>query len=104
MVIPDGLLTNKSTQNVRDWLLRKAVVRGIVSLPAETFSPFGANVKTSVLIARKLRAGEDAASASRVFLSEVAHVGYDASGRSAANSDLDMLRVEFLKFIAREGW
>lgn len=104
IVIPDGVLSNKNTQYVRDWLMKHAVVRAIISLPSETFSPFGANIKTSILVLTKLRPGEDFAKDRNVFLSEVSDVGYDASGRRSANSDLDKLLNNFRNFIAKEGW
>lgn len=64
IVLPDGVLANASMQEVRDWILRWARLKAIISLPQETFSPYGAGVKTSVLFLEKrerpLRAGEDA--------------------------------------------
>lgn len=104
IVIPDGVLSNKNTQYVRDWLIERAVIRAIVSLPSETFSPFGANIKTSVLVLRKLRAGEENSRRGNVFMGEVSDVGYDASGRRSAGSDLDELQAQFREFIAKEGW
>lgn len=104
IVIPDGVLSNKSTQYVRDWLAERAAIRAIISLPTETFSPFGANIKTSVLVLRKLRPNEDVSKHRNVFLGEVSNVGYDASGRSSASADLDELLSEFRDFVAKEEW
>jgi type I restriction enzyme M protein len=53
IVLPDGVLANTSTQFVRDWILRKAKLKIVVSLPQETFSPYGAGVKTSVIVVEK---------------------------------------------------
>jgi type I restriction enzyme M protein len=53
IVLPDGVLANQLTQPVRDWLAGAVKLRAVVSLPPETFQPFGANVKTSILLARK---------------------------------------------------
>ncbi|WP_323928835.1 HsdM family class I SAM-dependent methyltransferase [Aeromonas caviae] len=104
IVIPDGVLSNKNTQYVRDWLVEHAVIRAIVSLPIETFSPFGANIKTSVLVLRKLRPNEDISKLRKVFMSEISNVGYDASGRPCSSSDLDELLSEFRDFVAKEEW
>lgn len=104
IVIPDGILSNKNTQYVRDWLVERAVIRAIVSLPSDTFSPFGANIKTSILVLTKLRPGEGVAKDRSVFLSEVSDVGYDASGRRSAKSDLEEMLNQFRDFIAKEGW
>lgn len=104
IVLPDGVLSNKSAQYVREWLVQSSVIRAIVSLPSETFSPFGANIKTSVLVIRKLRPAEKVGLSHNVFLSEVSNVGYDASGRRSGGSDLEELLSEFQGFIAKEGW
>ncbi len=104
IVLPDGVLSNRNTQHVRDWLINHAVVRAIISLPVETFSPFGANIKTSIMLLRKLRPGEGPSGRRSVFLGEVVDVGYDASGRMRLSSDLDELLFGFQEFIGREGW
>lgn len=104
IVIPDGVLSNKSTQYVRDWLIKRAAIRAIVSLPVDTFSPYGANIKTSILVLTKLRPGDEVANDMRIFLSEVSDVGYDASGRQSVKSDLNEVLDEFEDFIRKEGW
>lgn len=52
-VVPDGVLANLSLQYVRDWLLRWGRLKAIVSLPQETFAPYGAGVKTSIIVLEK---------------------------------------------------
>lgn len=104
IVLPDGVLSNKNTQYVREWLVQNSVIRAIVSLPSESFSPYGANIKTSVLVLRKHHPGEGIGLNHNVFLGEVSNVGYDASGRRNDGTDLEELLNEFNSFIAREGW
>lgn len=104
IVLPDGVLSNQSTSSVRHWVRRQAKVRSIFSLPVETFSPFGANIKTSVLVLRKLNPGEPINSEYNIFLAEVDAVGYDASGRAISKNDLDETGAQFQQFIDREGW
>jgi type I restriction enzyme M protein len=70
----------------------------------ETFSPFGANIKTSILFVRKWRQGEPRGSDYTVFLARVDNVGYDASGRQQENSDLDATADELRTFLNNEGW
>jgi type I restriction enzyme M protein len=45
IVLPDGILANRGMDYVRDWLEQHVRVRAIVSLPIETFTPFGANIR-----------------------------------------------------------
>lgn len=53
IVIPDGILTNSSSQYVRDWLIEHFRILAIVSLPQHTFSHVKAGVKSSVLFLKK---------------------------------------------------
>src|SRR5665213_4103616 len=52
IILPDGPLGNKPFKYVRDWLLCRAHVEAIVSLPRGIFN--GTTAKTNILIAQKL--------------------------------------------------
>ena len=58
IVLPDSVLTNSTTQYVRNRLEEWFRIVSIVSLPQSTFVPNGAMVKTSVLFARKYTKSE----------------------------------------------
>jgi type I restriction enzyme M protein len=110
IVLPDGVLANDSMQYVRDWILRWARIKAVISLPQETFSPYGAGVKTSVLFLEKRehalkdgiepekwkqyefqfdRDGKinqkvkevDNTKEYQVFMALIEDIGYDAAGR-----------------------
>lgn len=93
IVLPDGVLANSSMQDVRDWILRWARLKAIVSLPQETFMPYGAAVKTSVVILEKrdialttenqLEIEQDY----EIYMARIDNIGYDASGRISASED-----------------
>lgn len=104
IVLPDSVLSADSTTHVRAWLLQKMKLRAVVSLPAETFSPFGANVKTNVLFARKWMAGETASTDYKVCMVKVGSVGYDASGRLRKDCDLADAEKNIEAFLDKEGW
>ena len=53
VVIPDGVLTNSSSQYVRDNIEEMYRIVAVVSLPQTAFSATGAGVKSSVLFLRK---------------------------------------------------
>lgn len=53
IVLPDSILANSSMQDVRDWILRWARLKAVISLPQETFTPYGAGVKTSIIFLEK---------------------------------------------------
>lgn len=56
IVLPDGLLTNSSMQDLRDWLLEKYRLIASVSMPEFAFAAKDANVKSSVLFLQKYSA------------------------------------------------
>lgn len=53
VVVPDGLLSNSSSQNVRDWIMTHFQILAIISLPDFTFKKYDAGVKTSVIYLKK---------------------------------------------------
>ena len=72
-------------QDIRDWILRLARIIAVVSLPIETFTPYGAGVKASVLFLQKrnsLVSDEQVLSDDyKVFVAQIQDIGYDATGR-----------------------
>jgi len=53
IVVPDGILTNSTSQYVRDWLTEKFRIIAVVSLPQHTFAHVNAGVKSSILFLKK---------------------------------------------------
>ena len=53
IVIPDGILTNSSSQYVRDGIEEKYRIVAVISLPQTAFQATGAGVKSSVLFLKK---------------------------------------------------
>lgn len=53
MVVPDGILTNSSSQYVRDNIEEKFRIVAVVSLPQTAFTNTGAGVKSSVIFLKK---------------------------------------------------
>jgi type I restriction enzyme M protein len=54
IVVPDGLLTNSTSQYVRDWIEEHYRIISVVSLPQTAFAANGAGVKSSVMFLMKL--------------------------------------------------
>lgn len=104
IVLPEGLLANKKSAYVRDWIESKAKLRAIISLPVETFAPFGANIQTSILFVRKWRRGEKKRQDYPIFLARVDNIGYDAANRPREGIELDHVANEFEVFLNEEGW
>lgn len=75
-VIPDINLTSKE---VLEFLWSKSVILGVVSLPSETFNPYGSMAKTSVIFFRRKRTEDEETQS--IFMASVFQIGYDATGR-----------------------
>lgn len=99
IVLPEHIMKGKTTSFVRSWVESQVDLKGIFFFPEEAFAPFGALVKTCLLVAQKpekprVRPNPD----SKVFLCEVENLGYDATGRPKADSDLDDVVVAYRDF------
>lgn len=53
VILPDGILASAKTQTLRNWILERAEVMAIVSLPQDLFTGVGAKAKTSIVLMRK---------------------------------------------------
>ncbi len=139
VVIPDGILTNSTSQYVRDWMVEKFRILAVVSLPQHTFSHVKAGVKSSVLFLQKHKAattknfeqtlcdvkalvkGEKGLDKEQraekvltlykerifkyskdyeVLMVEVENIGYDATGKPIAGSDLTEATKQIKEFIS----
>lgn len=101
IVLPDGLLKNKSSLFVRNWVENVAKIKAVISLPEETFSPFGATVKTSLCIFQKYNEDEEKNESDSTYLCEIENIGFDATGRNKGGSEVKAVIEEFHK---RVGW
>jgi len=79
IVLPDGDLTNQNTEFARAWLKNKAQIVAVVSLPQETFVPFGSGVKSSVLFLKKPKG--KLPEHYPIFFANLEKIGYDIRGR-----------------------
>lgn len=104
IVLPESIFVNSSSSFVRNWIKEQLCIRVIVSLPIETFSPFGANIKTSILFGRRWLPGEDKQREYRMFMGLIENVGYDASGREKQGEDINQLAKEVKDFLKKENW
>jgi type I restriction enzyme M protein len=108
-------------QFVRDWILRWARLKAVISLPQETFAPYGAGVKTSVVFLEKrekpltgegqLELGQEVTEADEeyeVYMARIDDIGYDATGRLTVSEDdapePSEVKQTIIDFAKRLGW
>ncbi|MCX6640624.1 MAG: N-6 DNA methylase [bacterium] len=103
MVLPDGILTNSSLQDVRDFILKNFQLLAVVSLPQTSFAHFGAGVKASLVFLRKRADNEKSSDNEAIFMATPEKIGYDATGRKCDNQLPEVIKqyVEFKKNPAR---
>ena len=98
VIIPDGILTNSSLQEVRDFLLECFQIKAIVSLPQMAFAHFGAGVKASIVFLRRRDEGEKLSDDEPIFMAIAERIGYDATGRKDSINDLKIICEEYRRF------
>lgn len=103
IVLPEHIFKGKTTSSVRDWIASQVDVKAIFSFPEEAFAPFGALVKTCLLIAEKpiskrpTQGGEE-----EIFLCEISNLGYDATGRFKRGSEIADAAEKFKQFMKKK--
>jgi type I restriction enzyme M protein len=113
IVLPDSVLANSSMQDVRDWILRWATLKAVVSLPQETFAPYGAGVKTSVVFLQKrviplppegqIELGQVVVEEEdyEVYMAKIDNIGYDATGRPNVTEEEAHFPLEVSETVAK---
>ena len=98
VILPDGLLTNSSLQEVRDFLLERFQINAIVSLPQMAFAHFGAGVKASIVFLRRRADDKKLSDDEPIFMAIADRIGYDATGRKDSINDLKIICKEYQRF------
>lgn len=101
IVLPEHLMKGKSALFVRKWLYGIAHIRAIFFFPEDAFTPFGAMVKTCLCVLQKLKEGEKTVETDSTFLCEVENLGYEATGKPKAGSEVS---AAIAAFCAQAGW
>ncbi len=91
IILPDGILTNKTLKYVREYIIDKFEIEAIFSLPQVTFAHYGAGLKSSILIMRKRKDGEKKYD-NKVFSAIIHKVGYDGVGRADKTDIPDIIK------------
>jgi len=85
IVLPDGDLTNSTLRYVREFIKDKARILAVVSLPPETFIPYGTGVKASIVFLQKVSPDQIKKLKKQdysVFMAICEKIGYDIRGRT----------------------
>lgn len=91
IVLPDGLLGNRTDGYIRHWLNKRAQILAVVDCPVETFSPF-TSTKTSVLVVQKL----PGQSKVKPFFAIAENCGHTMRGTPTGREDFTAIAENYL--------
>ena len=97
IVVIDGVLNNKSTKYVRDYIRQNAKVLGVVSLNKETFEGYGSRAKTSILFLQR-KSKPDEGDQEDVFMVIARNTGLAPNGDQVAGNVLPDVLMDFQAF------
>lgn len=80
IVLPNGHFENPSLEYLRFYISKRAKILAIISLPQETFIPYGTGVKTSILFLEKNNKVSDK---EKIFFSKITKLGYQGNKNAA---------------------
>lgn len=111
-VIDEGVLNTESAAGLRKWLMQQCRLKGVFSLPNETFKPNKINVKSSLLyFERRSQPDMDLEDHYKVTVCQIGSLGYHASGDPIRGFEFDKFLSEistevldFSKSAHREGY
>jgi len=98
IVLPEGILTSSSLKSVRDYIKKETIIKAVVSIPQETFMPYGSGVKPSLLFLEKKNPADPYHEQGPVFMAISKNIGYDATGRAIGKNDFPNILEEYHKF------
>lgn len=88
IVLPEGILGNIEDGYIREFILNKADILGIVDLPSETFQPSTAT-KTCILFLKKKNKKDSIMD--RIFMAIACKVGHNKRGKPVKEDDLPFI-------------
>lgn len=89
IVLPDGVLANPSTKYVREFILERANILAVISLPSHAFTPSGVpTINTSLLFLQKKQVGKESLNKNYpIFMGFAKNIGYEPNGKPSVKED-----------------
>jgi type I restriction enzyme M protein len=100
IVLPESLLCNPSHKFIVAYILSKARIRAIVSMPEELFQPY-THAKTAVVLIEKYGVNERH-DAHPVFMALARWCGHDSRGHEIPNDDIPAITDRLTRFLDGE--
>ena len=89
IILPDGVLSNPRLEYVVNYIKENYIIKAMASLPKGTFTPYGADPKTHILLMRKKKFATE--KQGNIINMKVYNIGYTVSGKEEKKKDLPIL-------------
>jgi type I restriction enzyme M protein len=93
IVLPEGILGNIEDGYIREFILNKADIIGVVDLPSETFQP-STGTKTCILFLRKK---DEREFKDKIFMAIARKVGHNRRGKPIEEDDLPLIAKSYIE-------
>ncbi|MEU8816197.1 N-6 DNA methylase [Actinoplanes sp. NPDC048796] len=101
IVIPESMLCNPSHKFIVSYILSRARIRAVVSMPEELFQPY-THAKTAVALIEKFGHDTKVDDAHPVFMAVARWCGHDSRGHQIPHDDLPVITERLEKFLDGE--
>lgn len=96
IVLPEGILSNKNDDGVREYIMDHCIVEGVIRLPQDAFKMSEGASCTSILYARKKDDAEE--EQGDIFFARAEYIGISPSGQPIDKNDLPAIKENFRQF------
>lgn len=97
IVVPDGILNNRSKHTVREYIKKNTHIQAVVSLAEETFEGYGSGAKTTILFLQK-KSMPDEGGQKRLFMAVATNTGYAPNGGPIPGNELPDILLDYRSF------
>jgi type I restriction enzyme M protein len=101
IVLPQGVLSNSNASYLRNWLLAKVRILGVIGMHQYAFLPY-TSVKTALLFIEKPDLNEVLPSDYPIYFAVSQKSGKDSSGREVGNTDYEDIARSFCQFLLEQ--
>jgi type I restriction-modification system DNA methylase subunit len=99
VVIPEGILSNKLDQRIRNFIRRECIIKAIIRLPQDAFQMSQGAACTSILYAiKKDPDNPNLRDQGDIFFARAEYIGISPSGRPIAQNDLLAIKEHYHRF------
>lgn len=96
IIVPEGILTNQSDREIRDYIRRECIIKASIRLPQDAFKMSEGASYTSILFVTK-KENKDQQQGD-IFMARAENIGISPSGKQIPENDLPMILEEYRKF------